>query len=144
MYCPYCNNKETKVLESRLMDDAMRRRRECLGCQNRFTTYERTELKLKVVKREGRVEPFLIHKLTGSIGNALANEDHEAIEMIARRVQQKILKKKQNPVPTSSIGKFVLNELKRQDKLAYLRFASIHKQINDPRMLEKELKMIIK
>lgn len=141
MLCPYCNN-DTKVLESRLTDDAMRRRRECFTCANRFTTYEKAVFNLTVVKKDGRVQPFDIQKVSCSIQRALGKVNEETIKIVTRKVEQKVLRKKVNSIKTTSIGRLVLQELKKTDKIAYLRFATVHKSIEDPKMLEKELQII--
>ena len=142
MHCQFCTHRETKVLESRVLDDSIRRRRECLKCTNRFTTYEKAIFKLTVLKKDGREEPFNIQKLTASIQKACGKTDAETIRLIAKRAEQKILKKKNKPIKTTDIGRYVLTELKRFDKIAYLRFTSIYKEIEDPKVFEKELKLI--
>ena len=142
MYCPFCTHNETKVLESRILESSLRRRRECLKCSNRFTTYEKAVFNRTVVKKDGREEPFNVQKLSTSIEKACGKVDSERTKLLAGRVEQKILKRKTNPIKTKEIGKYVLAELKRFDKIAYLRFTSIHKEIADPKMLEKEIKMI--
>ena len=142
MYCPFCTHEETKVLESRILETSLRRRRECLKCTNRFTTYEKAVFNRTVLKKKGKEEPFNIQKLTTSIERACGKADPEKTKLLARRVEQKILKRKTNPIKTTDIGKYVLAELKKFDKIAYLRFTSIHKAIADPKVLEKELKLI--
>ena len=143
MYCPFCSHGETKVLESRLVDTSMRRRRECLKCSNRFTTYENAEFNLRVLKKDGREEAFNLQKVTVSIQKACAKTDLDSINTLAQKIQRKILRKKVNPIKTTDIGRFVLQELKKFDKLTYLRFASIYKSIDDLKLLEKEIKMIV-
>ncbi|MBU0457700.1 MAG: ATP cone domain-containing protein [Nanoarchaeota archaeon] len=144
MYCPFCSNKETKVLESRINDDSLRRRRECLKCRNRFTTYEKASFSLTVLKKDGKVQPFDIKKISQSIEKASGKADQEIISKLTKKVEQKILRKKTNPIETLHIGRFVLQELKKYDKIAYLRFASVYKSIDDPKMLEKEINQIVK
>ena len=143
MYCPYCSNNETKVLESRIVDTSMRRRRECLKCSNRFTTYENAEFNLKVLKKSGKEEPFNLQKLSLSIQKACCKTDSQIILGLANKVQKKILNKKSNLIKSTLIGKLVLQELKKSDKIAYLRFASIYKGINDPKVFEKEISLIV-
>ncbi len=142
MHCPFCQHKETRVLESRIHNSSLRRRRECSKCSNRFTTYEKAAFNLAVLKKDGREEPFNMQKLTNSIQQACGKEDENSIQLLARRVEQKVLRKKTNPIKTSHIGKYVLTELKRFNKMAYVRFASIHKEIDDPKLLQQELKTI--
>ena len=140
MDCPFCMHEETKVLESRGIDHSLRRRRECLQCSNRFTTYEKAVFNLTVIKKDSREEPFNIQKLTTSIFKACGKAD--TTTLLARRVEQKILKRKTNPIKTIEIGHFVMQELKKFDKMAYVRFATIHKSIDNPKALEKELQTI--
>jgi transcriptional repressor NrdR len=142
MHCPFCTNSDTKVLESRLLDDAMRRRRECLKCANRFTTYERTLLNLNVVKKDGAIEPFNVQKIASSVEKACGKADPQTALSLANKIQRIVLRKKMNPIKTILIGKAVLNELKKTDKLAYLRFASIYKEIDDPKLLKKEINLL--
>ncbi len=142
MNCPFCAHKETKVLESRIVESSLRRRRECLKCSNRFTTYEKAVFNRTVLKKDGREEPFNIQKLALSIEKACGKAEQETTRLLARRVEQKIIKRKINPIKTRDIGKYVLAELKRFDKMAYLRFTSIHKKIDDPKVLAEELKHI--
>jgi len=142
MYCPYCS-KETKVLESRLIDNSVRRRRECLDCTNRFTTYEKAEFQLSVKKKDGRDQPFDFNKIKSSLQRACSKANVDIIENASKSIEMKLLAKKKNPLTTKEIGKTVLIELKKIDKLAYLRFASIHKEVRNPKMLEKELSMIV-
>jgi len=139
MQCPFCTNGDTKVLESRVVEHAMRRRRECLKCSNRFTTYENAVFKLQVLKKSGKEEPFNLQKLTQSIQQACGKVELGMVQALAKRVEKKVLKKKTNPIKTAHIGNFVLTELKRFNKIAYVRFATIYKEIEDP----KELTMLI-
>jgi transcriptional repressor NrdR len=143
MYCPFCINEETKVLESRILEDSLRRRRECLKCTNRFTTYEKAVFNLTVIKKGGKEEPFNVQKLILSIQKACGKAEEDSIKLLAKRVEKKILKRKTNPIRTTDIGKYVLTELKRFDKISYLRFASIYKEMEDPKLLEKEIRLII-
>ncbi|MBT4150464.1 transcriptional repressor NrdR [Candidatus Woesearchaeota archaeon] len=139
MYCLFCNNNDTKVLESRIVDDTLRRRRECLSCNNRFTTYERAEFNLKVQKKDGRIQEFDLEKIERSIKPAYGKVESQLIKSLATKVQRKILNKKSNPIKTIHIGKFILQELKKDDKMAYLRYATVYKGIEDPQILEKEI-----
>ncbi len=143
MFCPLCNNTETKVLESRIHQDTLRRRRECLHCTNRFTTYERAVFNLKVTKKDGREQNFDLQKLQNSIHLAFGKADPETINSITKKVHQRILAKKTNPIKSAMIGKLALAEIKKTNKIAYLRFASIYKSIDDPKKLEKELQTIV-
>ena len=144
MQCPFCANDDTKVLESRVVEDALRRRRECLKCSNRFTTYERASFNLMVLKKDGRLQPYDPRKIAGSIEKACGKAEEEVIQRITQNVERKILRKKMGTIKTTDIGHFVLQELKKFDKIAYVRFASIHKGIDDPRMLQREVSRIAK
>jgi len=144
MYCPFCSKVDTKVLESRLLNDSIRRRRECLNCSNRFTTYETAKIHFKVIKRNGKEQEFDLNKIEKSIGKACGKISVEELSNLTRKIEMKILNKKMNQVKTSEIGKTALQELKKYDQMAYLRFASVHKEINDPKMLKKELNTMIK
>ncbi len=143
MYCPYCSNEDTKVLESRISEDSLRRRRECLKCENRFTTYEKAVFQFAVIKKDGRQQPFTIDKIKNSIIKAIGKAEDEPVAAITRRIEQKILARKKNPIKTTEIGKVVLQELKKYDSMAYVRFATIHKDIDNPAMLKKELQLIV-
>src|SRR3989344_2031715 len=122
MYCPYCS-AETKVLESRLLDSSLRRRRECLSCQNRFTTYEQPHFNLKVIKKDGREQEFNLSKISVSIQKACNKITSSQLEQLTTQVKQKIICKKITSISSKEIGKLVLQVLKKFDPMAYLRFA---------------------
>ena len=143
MHCPYCSHEETKVLESRISEDALRRRRECLECENRFTTYEKAVFQFSVIKKDGREQPFNTEKIKSSVIKALGKAEDGSILALSKKIEQKILSKKKNPIKTTDIGKIVLQELKKVDSMAYVRFATIHKSIEDPQMLRKELQSMV-
>ncbi len=143
MYCPYCANEDTKVLESRMLEDSMRRRRECLKCENRFTTHEKAVFNLTVIKKDGRHEEFDLAKITRSVEKACNKAEEEELQELSRKIEQKILNKKVNPIKTAEIGKMVMQELKKVDKIAYLRYASVYKNIEDVKMLEKEIDLMV-
>ena len=143
MYCPFCSYEDTKVLESRILDDSMRRRRECLKCTNRFTTYEKAAFSLMVIKKNGKVQPFDQNKIAASIERACGKVEPQEVERLTSHVHQKVLRKKTNQVKSIEIGRFVLQELRKSNKIAYVRFASVHKEIEDPKMLERELQTIV-
>ncbi len=142
MYCPYCSNHETKVLESRRSEQVLRRRRECLSCSSRFTTHEKVVLNFAVIKKDKHEEPFNIEKIKNSLRKSFSKSNEEKIIELAQNIERKILLKKKNTVKTSEIGRITMNELKKHDKMAYLRYASVYKNIDDPKNLEKELQMI--
>jgi transcriptional repressor NrdR len=131
MLCPYCNHNNTNVLESRTLNEGVgiRRRRECDRCRKRFTTYEKVvSLDLKVLKRDGRVEQFDREKLRKGVKKACwkreVNDDH--IEDLIDEIEMKLLNRRTTKVPSSDIGKMVMNRLKKIDDVAYLRFASVY------------------
>ena len=142
MQCLYCSHPETKVLESRQAEGALRRRRECLKCSNRFTTYEKAMVNFSVLKKDGREQPFQSEKIKNSIIKACGKVEEQQVELMTKRLEQKIFLKKTHRVKTTEIGKMVLRELRKYDKMAYVRFASIHKSIEDPKLLEKELQLV--
>ena len=139
MECPFCAHAETKVLESRPVDASLRRRRECLECSNRFTTYETVSLQLKVIKRDGREEDFTLEKIRRCIEKVCRKEDAATILRLAKNVEQKIWNKKAETITTKEIGRYVLQELRTFDRMAYLRFAAVYKSVHDPKIIEKEL-----
>ena len=142
MQCPFCSNSDTRVLESRLGDNAVRRRRECLECDNRFTTYERAVFHLTVLKKDGTTQAFDLQKITRGIERACGKVNPEFISALVQKIEQKILAKKINPLPSKEIGRLVLQELRKVDKIAYVRFASVYKSIDDPQLLKKEVSLI--
>ena len=130
MLCPYCNSNQTSVLESRDSEDGAvtRRRRECLKCGKRFTTYERVEMvDLKVVKKDGRKEDFDREKLKTGIMKACEKRpvNEKEIEGITDDIELRLLNRKSTEISSSDIGRMVLTRLKKLDKIAYLRFASV-------------------
>ena len=152
MNCPYCISKETKVVDKRNNEDEgfVRRRRECLRCFKRFTTYERVEnVELDVQKRDGRVEKFNreklkrgIYKAVGKSGVGKERIDDEQIVKIVEDIEMKLLNRKEKIVKSTDIGKMVLNRLKWIDKIAYMRFASIYKEFATIEDFENEIKLL--
>ena len=136
MKCPFCGFNEEKVIESRatLDDNAIRRRRECLKCDKRYTTYERIEsLELMVVKRDGRREPFNREKIISGIVKALEKRpvSTNLIHDVADDIERELLSKYQGEIPTKVIGEMVMKKLHEIDKVAYVRFASVYRQFED-------------
>ena len=135
MRCPFCNECESKVIDSRTTDgNAIRRRRECLTCGQRFTSYERVEIgPVFVIKRDGRTEEFNRDKI--SIGLAKACEklpvSADAVNKLTERVIFQIRENFGREVKTTEIGKTILNELKLLDPVAYVRFLSVYRQFTD-------------
>ena len=143
MLCPFCSHEETRVLESRVYESSVRRRRECGGCSTRFTTHETFEFQLTVIKKDGKEEPFYLNKIKSSIEKACHKITEEKLLTLTKNVEQKILTKKLSTIKTTEIGRFVLQELKKFDKMAYLRYTSVYKSIENPLQLKKELNTIV-
>jgi len=136
MRCPYCSNDETQVVETRESDegDVIRRRRRCLKCDKRFTTYERTDLALPaVVKKSGARVDFEPEKLRASMTLALRKRQVsiEQIDAALDRIQDKLVATGAREVPSTRVGELVMRELKRLDKVAYVRFASVYRSFED-------------
>ena len=142
MFCPFCNFQETKVLESRINDDQVRRRRECLNCNNRFTTYEKPILNISVIKKNGSEEKYIFEKVLNSIKKSFSEDNESKIFEISKNIEKKIINHKDKPIKTKIIGKLILQELKKNDKMAYLRYASIHKSIQDIDLMKRELEKL--
>lgn len=136
MRCPFCNHSETKVIDSRLANEAaqVRRRRECLACKERFTTYESPELVMpRVVKRDGRREQFDEGKLRRSIVCALEKRPvtTEAIDTAINHVRRKLMAKGEREVASRDMGEWVMEELRNIDQVGYIRFASVYLSFED-------------
>ena len=136
MHCPYCGHHETQVAETRESDegDVIRRRRRCLHCEKRFTTYERIEIALPaVVKKDGARVEFDPAKLHASMLLALRKRpvSIEQIDAAVDRIQDKLLTSGAREVATARLGELVMRELKRIDKVAYVRFASVYRSFED-------------
>ena len=149
MRCPRCYNQETKVIDSREIDEggAIRRRRECLKCAFRFSTYEEIELlNLNVLKKDGSKQPYWRGKLEKAIRIACEkrNIDEERFKRIITRIEERIQKEaKNNEISSKRIGELVMQELKRIDKIAYIRFASVYREFEDVKTLQEEIKKVI-
>ncbi len=145
MRCPFCGHGETKVVDSRVSEsqDAIRRRRECLSCQQRFTTYERREdVPLMVVKRDGTAEPFDRSKLLRGliVASAKRNVAIEQLEALINDIESELHNTFRYEVPSTQLGDMVLARLKGVDKVAYVRFASVYKSFQDLDEFTSELK----
>ncbi|MCD6279324.1 transcriptional repressor NrdR [Candidatus Micrarchaeota archaeon] len=142
MRCPFCGCDETKVIDSRQEETAVRRRRECEKCRKRFTTYERIEsLPLYVVKKDGRRELFSKNKLRRSMTIACTKRpvSQERIEQVINAIEMKIKNEDKNEIPSSKIGRLLMNKLKRIDSVAYIRFASVYHEFDDLDAFERAL-----
>ncbi|MDD3284285.1 MAG: transcriptional regulator NrdR [Patescibacteria group bacterium] len=148
MRCPICNNEATKVLDSRVATDGVtvRRRRECLKCNFRFSTIEEIEiLDIKVVKRDGKKELYNKDKLRNGIKKSLEkrNKDDQEISQLIRAIEVDVQKKKSNEISSELIGDIVMKHLKKFDKVAYIRYASVYRSFEDLETFEEELKNLI-
>lgn len=144
MRCPYCNFTKSSVLESRDSEDdqVTRRRRQCLRCKKRFTTYERIEvIDLKVIKKDGSKEDFDRKKVKHGIKLACEkrNISDEEVEKIIEEIEIKLLNRKSTEVSSSDIGRMILNRLKKIDKVAYLRFASVFLEFDNITEFKKQI-----
>ncbi|MCX7946171.1 MAG: transcriptional regulator NrdR [Hydrogenophilus sp.] len=136
MRCPICNAPDTQVLETRESDEGavVRRRRRCLACGRRFTTYERAEIKPPtVVKRNGAREPFDRQKLLASLELALRKRpvSHEAIEQAVDRIESELLATGRSEIASAEIGERAMETLKSLDKIGYIRYASVYRNFED-------------
>ena len=136
MRFPFCAHEDTQVVETRESDegDVVRRRRRCLHCEKRFTTYERTEIAMPmVVKKDGSRVDFDATKLRASMTLALRKRtvSVEQIEAALDRIQEKLLASGAKELPSARLGELVMRELKRIDKVAYVRFASVYREFED-------------
>ncbi len=145
MLCPYCSHQETKVNDKRDAGGITRRRRECLKCSKRFSTHETVEWgELKVIKKDGSRQPFDRVKIRGGIMKACEKRpiSQEKIEMAINRIEDK-LRRGGKEVNSNVIGELVSRELKRLDKVAYIRFASVYRDFADVSDFKKEIKELI-
>lgn len=136
MHCPYCGHVDTQVLDTRVPDDGatIRRRRRCVSCDRRFTTYERAEIALPVVvKKNGSRAEFDRGKLSFSLHLALRKRpvSAEAIDAAIERIEDKLMSSGDKEVPSDRIGELVMRELRKIDKIAYIRFASVYRSFED-------------
>jgi transcriptional repressor NrdR len=142
MKCPYCNHTETKVLETReTEEDITRRRRECLKCEKRFTTYEQVELtNLSVIKKDGRREIFDKQKIIKSMQIACQkrNITQDKLDEIASLIESKLRSLIEKEITTKQIGELVMKHLKKIDPVAYIRFASVYLEFEDVESFKKE------
>lgn len=144
MHCPFCAGTETKVIDSRLAGEGgqVRRRRECLGCAERFTTFETAELVLPyVVKNDGEREPFDENKLRGGMQRALERRpvSAEDIEQAITRVKHALRTTGEREVPARMVGDLVMDELHDLDQVAYVRFASVYRSFQDVEAFREEI-----
>lgn len=147
MRCPKCSHEDTKVLESRLSHEgrAVRRRRSCIACNHRFTTYEKEEeFVFSVVKKDSRVEPYQRDKLMRSLLTACQKRPitFEQMEIIVIGLEKSIQEAGERTVPTTKLGDLVMRQLHELDKVAYVRFASVYKDFQDPSEFMSEIQSL--
>lgn len=148
MRCPYCAHIEDKVVDSRESKDgdSIRRRRECLSCGRRFTSYERIdEIPFMVVKKDGRREPFDRGKIVAGLSRASEKRpiSYSQLEAIADEVEKSVQDSLDREIPTVDIGKIIMRRLKALDKVAYVRFASVYLEFEDISAFMTELKDLV-
>ncbi|MEH0665349.1 transcriptional regulator NrdR [Vibrio scophthalmi] len=144
MHCPFCSENDTKVIDSRLVADGhqVRRRRQCLACSERFTTFETAELVMpKVIKSNGNREPFNEDKMIGGLQRALEKRpvSADAVELAISMIKSKLRATGEREVPSEMIGNLVMEQLKELDKVAYIRFASVYRSFEDIREFGEEI-----
>lgn len=144
MKCPYCLNSRTKVVDKRNLEelDAIRRRRECMSCGRRFTTYERIELAgFAIIKKDGRRESYNRGKLTSGLIKACEKRPirRDEIEKCVAGIEAELKSCEDKEFPSSAVGEIVMDKLRELDKVAYIRFASVYREFTDLRSFEKEL-----
>ena len=148
MKCPFCGFDESKVIDSRPTDDnhSIRRRRECIGCRKRFTTYEKVEeVQLVVIKKDGTRESFNRNKLINGLIKACEKRpvSLKQIEVVVDKIEQVLLNEMNQEVESSIIGEMMMNELRDLDEVAYVRFASVYRQFRDLDTFMQELTRLL-
>lgn len=146
MQCPFCTNENSKVIDSRDAGDSIRRRRECLRCGLRFTTYERVQTRvLQIVKRDGRREEFIREKLWASLTKACAKRPLPvgSIEKVVEDIEGQLSNVGRAEVPSRIIGEMVMDRLKNLDRVAYIRFASVYRDFRDIESFREEVDALL-
>ena len=141
MRCPFCSG-ETSVIDKRDSEDNTRRRRECDKCSKRFTTYERPEIIVMVVKKDGRREPYSRDKVKAGIMRACEKRpvSLESIEQSLDKIENSL--RERDEITSKQVGELVMRELKKLDKVAYIRFASVYREFDDITEFSKEVKLL--
>ncbi|WP_163835431.1 transcriptional regulator NrdR [Spartinivicinus ruber] len=144
MYCPFCGAHDTKVTDSRLVTEGnqIRRRRECLSCSERFTTYETVELVMpRLIKQDGSREPFDEDKLRGGMLRALEKRpvSMEQVEEAISRLKHRVRARGEREMESLLVGEMVMHELRKLDEVAYIRFASVYRQFKDLNEFREEI-----
>ncbi|MCB1859207.1 MAG: transcriptional repressor NrdR [Gammaproteobacteria bacterium] len=149
MRCPFCGAQDTKVIDSRLFGEGnqVRRRRRCVVCKERFTTYESAELNLpQVVKQDGSRVPFDGRKLATGINRALEKRpvSTDQVDNALNRIRRRMLAAGEREVPSRQIGEWVMDELRGMDQVAYVRFASVYRKFEDVNAFREEIEQLEK
>lgn len=136
MKCPFCSHADTQVVETRISEDGnfIRRRRQCAACEKRFTTYERPDVSFPaIVKKDGRRIDYKRSKISGSMSLALRKRpvSLEQVDSAIERIEEKLLSLGLKEIPSNQVGELVMRELKKLDKVAYVRFASVYRSFED-------------
>ncbi len=143
MDCPYCSHKESKVTDKRESPEGIRRRRECLKCGKRFTTYEKASIEdIYVIKKDNRREKFSREKLENGIHRAFEKRPVEKnkIDKMINEIEEQIRKKGKREIKSSEIGELVMKKIKKIDNVAYIRFASVYRDFQDINDFKREIK----
>ena len=148
MKCPYCGYKESKVVDSRPADEgnSIRRRRECLACEKRFTTYETMEsLPMVVIKRDGSRQSFDRSKVMGGVIRACEKRpvSYQDMEGLVAEIEQVLQNQMEREISSAQIGELVMDRLKKLDEVAYVRFASVYRQFKDINTFMTELNKLL-
>ncbi|NMB66604.1 transcriptional repressor NrdR [Candidatus Woesearchaeota archaeon] len=145
MECPYCGNKKSKVTNKRESKDSIRRRRECLKCGKRFTTYETISKEdVYVIKKDGRREKFDKEKLERGIMRAFEKRpvSKDKIDLMINEIEEKVRKKGKKEIKTSEIGELAMKKIRKLDNVAYIRFASVYRDFQDINDFKQEIKKL--
>ena len=146
MKCPFCGHTESRVKDSRDVGDSIHRRRECEHCRGRFSTYERVEkFHLMIIKRDQRREPFDRQKLAMGIRKACEKRPLPAgeIESVVEEIEQELYRFGKQEIPSEVIGELVMDHLRRLDKIAYIRFASVYRSFGDVETMFEEIQSLL-
>ena len=147
MYCPFCGKQETKVIDSRLASEGaqVRRRRECLDCGERFTTFESAQLVMpRIIKSNGAREPFDDAKLISGMMRALEKRpvESERVDAAISRLQHRMRASGEREIPSRQVGEWVVNELRQLDQVAFVRFASVYRSFEDVNAFREEIERL--
>lgn len=146
MVCPQCRADDTRVIDSRDDHMSVRRRRECQACRHRFTTYERVEAaRIFVVKRDGRREAYAREKVLAGLRRACEKRpvSEDTMQDIADRVERELNARGESELPSTTVGELVMDELRKTDQVAYIRFASVYRAFTDLQSFQAELAQLL-